>query len=459
MKIYGIMTIAVAAFMFSGCGICSKYSRPESAVADADGLFRGAAAECADSTRNFGLTKWRDVFTDAHLQTIIDSALVRNTDLRVAQLRVDEAEASLKAAKLSYLPSFAFAPNGAVGSFDGGKAQYTYNVPVTASWQIDVFGRLTNAKRRAKALVEGSEAYRRAVRSRVIAGAANAYYTLLMLDAQLEIAEQTSDNWRENVETMRLLKDAGMCNEAAVRQSEADWYTVQASVHDLREQIFTVENSLSALLCEVPHRIERGRLSDCRMPERLYTGIPVQLLSRRPDVEYAEKSLVQAFYAANEARSALYPSLSLAGSAGWTNSAGTAVVNPGKLLVSAALSLLQPIFQNGALRARLKIAKAQQEEAELTFRQTVLNAGNEVNDAVEQCRTARLKQSLFEQRIVSLEKAVDNTQLLMQHGSSTYLEVLVAEQTLLNARLGLVENSFKEIQGVIDLYQALGGGE
>lgn len=458
MKIYGIMTIAVAAFMFSGCGIYSKYSRPESVAADAGGLFRGAAAECADSTRNFGSTEWREVFTDAYLQTLIDSALVRNTDLRVAQLRVDEAEASLKAAKLAYVPSFAFAPNGGVGSFDGGKAQYTYNVPITASWQIDVFGRLTNAKRRAKALVEGSEAYRRAVRSRVIAGVANSYYTLLMLDAQLEIAEQTSDNWRENVETMRLLMEAGMSNEAAVRQSEANWYTVQASVHNLREQIFTVENSLAALLCETPHAIARGRLADCRMPERFYTGVPVQLLSNRPDVEYAEKSLVQAFYATNEARAALYPSLSLSGSAGWTNDAGSAVVNPGKLLVSAALSLLQPIFQNGALRARLKIAKAQQEEAELSFRQTVINVGNEVNNAIEQCRTARLKQSLFEQRIVSLEEAVEKTQLLMQHGSSTYLEVLIARQSLLSARLGLVENGFKEIQGVIDLYQALGGG-
>lgn len=458
MKIYGIMTIAAAAFMLSGCGIYSKYSRPESAAADADGLFRGAAAECADPARNFGAVEWREVFTDAYLQTLIDSALVRNTDLRVAQLRVDEAEASLQAAKLAYIPSFAFAPNGSVVSFDGGKGQYAYNVPITASWQIDVFGRLTNAKRRAKALVEGSEAYRQAVRSRVIAGVANSYYTLLMLDAQLEIAEQTADNWRESVETMRLLKDAGMSNEAAVRQAEANLYTVQASVHDLREQIFAVENALTAMLCETPHPISRGRLEDSRMPERFHTGVPVQLLSNRPDVEYAEKSLVQAFYAANEARANLYPELSLGGSAGWTNSVGDAVVNPGKLLVSAAVSLLQPIFQNGALRARLKIAEAQQKEAELAFRQTVVNAGNEVNNAIEQCRTARLKRSLFEQRTVSLEEAVEKTQLLMQHGSSTYLEVLVAQQSLLNARLGLVENSFREIQGVIDLYLALGGG-
>ena len=456
MKTYSIIAIAAAATLFNGCGIYTKYSRPEDIGADS--LFRGAARECADSTRNFGSLGWREVFADACLQRLIDSALVRNTDLRIAQLRAEEAEASLKAARLAYIPSFAFAPEGGLGKFGSGSAQYTYDVPVAASWQIDIFGRLTNAKRRAKALVEGSEAYRRAVRSRVMAGVANSYYTLLMLDAQLEIAADTEENWRENVETMRLLKETGMCNEADVRQSETALYAVQASLHDLREDIFTVENALSALLCEAPHRIERGRLAETHVPERFYTGIPVQMLSNRPDVEYAETSLMQAYYAANEARANLYPSLSLGGSAGWTNDAGTAVVNPGRLLVAAAVSLLQPIFQNGALRARLKIARAQQSEAELLYRQTVVDAGNEVNDAVERCRTARLKGALYAQQVSSLEAAVEKTQMLVQYGSSTYLEVLIARQSLLDARLGVVENSFREIQGMIDLYQALGGG-
>lgn len=449
---------AVAAIVFGGCGIYNKYSRPESIDTTAEGIFRGEAAERADSALNFGATEWREVFTDECLQRLIDSAMVRNTDLRVARLRIDEAEASLKAARLAYVPSFAFAPNGAVSSFDNSKAAWTYSVPVTASWQVDLFARLTNAKRRAKAAVEGSRAYCQAVRSRVIAGVANAYYTLLMLDAQLAVTEQTAESWRESVETMRLMKDAGMATDAAVRQYEANHYALQSSVLQLRDQIFTAENSLCALLGDTPHSIERGSLDSQHMPDDLRTGIPVRLLSARPDVEYAEKTLVQAFYATNEARAALYPSISLSGSAGWTNSAGVAIVNPGKLLLSAAASLLQPIFQNGALRARLKIAKAQQEEAELQFRQTVLNAGNEVNNAMAECQTARANRTICEQKVDALASAAESTELLMKHGSTTYLEVLVARQALLGARMDLITNSFNELQSAVNLYQALGGG-
>lgn len=452
-----ILTVA-SAVLFCGCGIYNRYSRPEGIDTTAGDIFRGEAAEAADSVRNFGATEWREVFTDECLQRLIDSALVSNTDLRVARLRVDEAEASLKAAKLAYVPSFAFAPNGAVSSFDNSKAVWTYSVPVTASWQVDLFGRLTNAKRRTKAAVEGSRAYHQAVRSRVIAGVANSYYTLLMLDAQLAVAERTAESWRESVETMRLMKEAGMATEAAVRQYEANLYSVQSSVLELKDQIFTVENSLSAMLGSTPHRIERSTLEAQRMPEELHTGVPVQLLAARPDVEYAEKTLVQAFYATNEARAALYPSISLSGSAGWTNSAGVAIVNPGKLLLSAAASLLQPIFQNGALRARLKIAKAQQEEAQLQFRQTVLNAGNEVNNAMASCQTARANRTLCERKVEALSAAVESTQLLMRHGTATYLEVLVARQALLGAQLDEIANRFAELQAAVNLYQALGGG-
>lgn len=449
---------AMAMLMFSGCGIYTKYSRPETVSADAGGLFRGEAAIMSDSTRNFGDEEWQTVFTDPCLQRLIDTALVRNTDLRAARSRITEAEASLKAAKLAYVPSFSFAPNGGVSSFDYGKAQYTYSVPVTASWQLDIFGQLTNAKRRTQALVEGSRAYAQAVRTQLVASVANTYYTLLMLDAQLDIAEDTAENWFENLETMRLLKDAGMTNEASVRQTEANYYSVRTMIHDLREQIFVAENSMSSMLCQAPHHIDRGTLAGQQMPEELRTGVPVQLLSNRPDVAYAEENLIQAFYATNEARAAMYPRLTLSGSAGWTNTAGSMIVNPGSLLLSAAASLLQPIFQNGALRAQLKIAQAQQEQAMLSFRQTVLNAGNEVNEALEHYQTARRKRELFEKQVEALSAAVENTQLLMEHGSSTYLEVLTAQQSLLSAQISMVENRFDEIQGVVNLYQALGGG-
>ena len=212
------------------------------------------------------------------------------------------------------------------------------------------------------------------------------------------------------------------------------------------------------MLSQTPQHIERGELAGQTKPQQQHTGDPEKQLSNRPDVAYAEDALMQAFYATNEARAAMYPRLTLSGSAGWTNTAGSAIVNPGSLLLSAAASLLQPIFQNGALRAQLKIAKAQQEQAMLSFRQTVLNAGNEVNEALEQYQTAREKRELFEKQVEALEAAVENTQLLMEHGSSTYLEVLTAQQSLLSAQISMIENRFDEIQGVVNLYQALGGG-
>ena len=284
----------------------------------------------------------------------------------------------------------------------------------------------------------------------------------------------------ETVDATRALMDAGLANEAAVSQMEATYYTICTSVLDLKEQINQVENSLSLLLAEAPHAIRRGSLvgadpSVCpnaqSQPSRadtwvrpygglnhLAVGIPVQMLANRPDVRSAERSLEAAFYATNQARSAFYPSIVLSGSAGWTNSAGSMIVNPGKFIATAVASLTQPLFNKGANIAQLKIARARQEEAKLSFQQALLNAGSEVNNALVQYQTAQEKAAYYDKQIISLHKALESTSLLMQHGNTTYLEVLTAQQTLLNAQLTQVANRFTEIQGVINLYQALGGG-
>lgn len=454
-----ILLVVAVSLMLSSCGIYTKYSRPTDIDSSTENLYRGAAAEQSDSLQSLGSLGWREIFTDKCLQRLIDTALVRNTDLRVARLRVGQSQAALKSARLAYVPSFGFAPEGSASSFDFSPAQWGYNVPITASWQIDVFGGLTSAKRRAKAAVEGSEAYCQAVQAQIIAAVASTYYTLLMLDTQLEIARKTANSWNENVETMRLLKDAGMGNEASVRQMEASCYGVNTMVCDLEQQVFLVENSLSIILAQTPRPIERTTLAEQSMPTQLYTGIPVSLLSARPDVKAAETNLMQAFYGVTASRAALYPSLNLSGIAGWTNNLGTTIVNPGSLLWNAALSLFQPIFQNGQLRARLKIAKLDAEAAELQFRQTVLNAGNEVNTALEQTVTARNKATLLAKQVESLAAAAESTELLMEHGSATYLEVLIARQSLLTAELDQCQNRLAEILGVVNLYTALGGGK
>lgn len=448
-----IIVLTTATALLSSCGIYTKYQPAETTP---DNLYGEEVA--VDDTTNFGNVNWRELFTDPQLQALIEQGLQNNTDLRSAQLQIEEAEAALMSAKLAFLPSFALSPQGTISSFDGGKATKTYTLPVTASWELDIFGRLRNAKQQAKALYAQSKDYQQAVRTQLIAGIANVYYTLLMLDEQLAISQQTEEAWKETVASTRALMDAGLANEAATSQMEAAYYSVQTSILDLKEQINQVENSLALLLAETPRRYERGKLADQRLPEDVAVGVPMQMLSNRPDVRAAERSLEQAFYATNQARAAFYPSIVLSGSAGWTNSAGSMIVNPGKFLASAVGSLTQPLFNKGQIMAQYRIAKAQQEEASLSFQQALLNAGSEVNDALVACQTSKAKTLLFEKQIQSLEKALESTSLLMEHGTTTYLEVLTVRQSLLSAQLSQTANRFTEIQSVINLYQALGGG-
>jgi NodT family efflux transporter outer membrane factor (OMF) lipoprotein len=369
-------------------------------------------------------------------------------------------------------------PTGGVSSFDGSKGSWTYTAVASASWELDVFGRITNAKRRANALYNQSKEYEQAVSTSMIAATANLYYTLQMLDEQYRISAETAANWRESVRVMKAMMKAGMTNEAAVSQSEATCIQVEASLLELRQSIMATENALSILLAEVPgtesfisanlpevvattdnaEARPQSALYTAAFPQELTTGVPLQLLSRRPDVRSAEFGLAQAFYSTNAARAAFYPQITLSGTAGWTNSAGSVIINPGKVLLSAVGSLTQPIFARGANIAQLKIAKAQQEEAKLSFQQTLLNAGAEVNDALVQVQTARGKADYVSRQIESLETAVKSTKLLMQHGTTTYLDVITAQQSLLSAQLTNVANRFNEVQGVINLYQALGGG-
>lgn len=451
MKKFIILTTTAA--MLSSCGIYTKYKPAETVP---DSLY-GAKVEVAD-TVNFGNSDWKEVFTDPYLQTLIEQALQNNMDYQSAQLRIEESKATLLASKLAFLPSFALAPQGTISSFDGQKATKSYQLPVTASWELDIFGRMRNSKKQAQALYAQSIDYKQAVRSQLIASVANVYYTLLMLDEQLALSQETELAWKETVASARALMDAGQYNEAAVSQMEATYYSVQTSVIDLKEQINQTQNSLALLLAETPRDYERGKLADQQMPEDLSVGIPLQMLSNRPDVRSAERSLEAAFYVTNQARSAFYPSIVLSGTAGWTNLAGSIIVNPAKFIANAVGQLTLPLFNRGQNIAQLRIAKAQQEEASLAFQQTLLNAGAEVNDALTAYQSCKLKTDLYQKQVTALENTVRSTSLLMEFGTTNYLEVLTARQSLLNAQLTQVSNRFMEIQSVISLYQALGGG-
>ena len=451
-----ILILTAVATLLGSCGLYGKYKPQEEVSAN----LYGEEVIVTDSSSLADLS-WKEMFTDAKLQALIDTALVRNVDYRTIQLNVKQAEAAMIPAKLAYLPSIALSPQGGFNytAINGGVTTKTYTAPATASWEIDLFGKLTNAKRKAKATLEQTRDYEQAVKTQLIAGVATTYYSLLMLDAQLEIAEATEKNWEETVKTARAMKKAGMMNEAGLAQTEATYYNIRTTVLTLKESVNEAQNTLCLLLAKTPQYIERGSLSEAVLPENLSVGVPVSILSRRPDVRAAEHELEGAFYDTNKARSSFYPQISLSGTAGWTNSIGGAILNPGEFIGSAILSLLQPIFNKGALIANLKVMKANQEIAYLNFQQSILKAGSEVNLALDKYQTAKAKSDFYAKQVSTLEVAANSTKLLMKYGNTTYLEVLTAQTTLLNAQLNQVSNKFVEIQAMIELYRALGGGQ
>ena len=443
----------------SSCGIYNKYERPE---VNATGLVRDVTSNTdtlavADTT-SFGNLPWRSVFTDPQLQALIEQGLAKNTDLLNAALNVKMVEAQLTAAKLAFVPSFTFSPQGTISSWDGSKAAKTYSLPVNASWSIDLFGNLLNQKRSAQMALLATKDYQLVVKTNLIANIANMYYTLLMLDKQLEIVDNMTQLTKDTWDMMKLQKELNNVKETSVQSAEANYYSVLAQAADLKRQIRETENSLSLLLGQPAQTIGRGKLENQSLPTEFSTGVGIQMLNNRPDVHYAEMTLAQCFYDTQAARSKFYPNISISGSGAFTNNSGGGIVNPGKWLLNAVGSLVQPIFQNGQLVAQLKVAKAQQEQAFNTWQQAVLSAGSEVSNALVLYNSSDEKSKLEQKQIESLTKNVDYTKDLFSMGSSTYLEVITAQQSLLNAELSKVQDDFYKMQAVVNLYYALGGG-
>ena len=443
MKIYRYILLIAGLLSLSSCGLYKKYERPEMKFTDS--LYR-RLPQTAD-TASLAQVSWEEFFTDPVLKEWIALGLKNNTDLNVARFKVEEAEASLMAARGAFLPGATFNASAGLSGV---------NANVTASWDADIFGSLTNAKRKAAAALEQSVAYRQAVQTKLVASIANTYYTLLMLDEQLRVSQRTHENWKENIRTMEALKRAGKTNEAAVLQAKANQLNVQGSMVSLEQQIIELENSLSSLLGIVPMTIRRGHLNEQNFPIELSQGLPAQLLSGRPDVRQAEMALAQAYYATNQARAAFYPQISISGSLGTAMDGYTAGVD--QFIASLGASLVQPIFKKRALKANLTKAQAQQKAALYEFRQSLLDAGVEVNNALVQWQTAQESLQIDQKKVIHLQAAVWNTQLMMKHGLKNYLEVLTAQQTLLQAELAVASDKFEQIQGVINLYHALGGG-
>lgn len=457
MKKTNIIIIAFAALLLTGCkSLYGNYERPD---VKTSGIVRDPVDDkgALAGSNDFGNLPWRSVFTDPQLQTLIEKALENNPDLLNAALNIDIAEQQLRASKLAFLPSVVFAPNGSISHFGmHTSSTQAYTLPVTASWDVDLFGKLRSQKKAAQMALIQSRDYKVAVQTNLICNVANLYYTLLMLDRQKQIVDDMSGLTKNTWDMMKLQMEFGRARSTSVQSAEAAYYSVQTQGADIKRQIRETENTLSLLLGEPAQSIARGSLENQSLPTNFSGGIGVQLLSNRADVHANEMALAQCFYNIQEARSRFYPALNISPTGAWTNSNG--LVNPGKLLLSVVGSLTQPIFMRGQLKAGLRVAEDRYKQAYNTWQNSILKAGAEVSNALVAYNSADEKNKLQQQQIDVLNQNVDHTQMLYAQSSSSYLEVITAQQSLLNAEISQVQEQFTKLQAIVNLYNALGGG-
>jgi NodT family efflux transporter outer membrane factor (OMF) lipoprotein len=457
-----------ASLLLSGCGLYNKYEAPQSFPGvDTNALFGIEAPSGAVEGASIAQLSWREFFTDTQLQQLIEQALANNTDLNTARINVEKSEISLRTKKLAYLPSLYFMPKGSISSFDGAPATKSYTLPLDLSWDVDLFGSITNKKRAAQAALLQAQMTEEATRSNLVSAIAQQYYYLLLLDREMEILTVTDSLWKASLETQQALYENGQAYSTAVDQQESSWLSVKTQIVDIRRTIHATENSICRLLCITPQHIVRSKWdaeggyhssANKRVLEEKYlkTGIPAMMLERRPDIRLANACMEEAFYNTKVARAAFYPSITLSGEAGWTNNNG--LVDPSKLLLQVVGSLSQPLFARGQIKANYKVAQLTEENLKKKYVQTVVDAGNEVNEALADCQSAREKHAYYHRQVEVLHEAYTGTHELMDNGKARYLEVLTAQESLLSAQLNEATNMYQGAQALIALYIALGGG-
>lgn len=448
--------------MLTSCQVANKYKSPEVNTAN---LFRDKAETDTATIANM---PWREYFADPYLQALIDEGLEQNFDLQIAVTRIRQSEAALSMAKAAYFPNVAL-----VGQVDQkrqsikdqgkknilGYHQEVYTLGISASWEADIWGKMNRQSKARYAQFMASQTYRDLVQTSLIANISTSYYSLLALDEQLMITKETIGLLKESCTTMEDLKEAGKLNSAAIEQSKALLYNTQVSVPDIESQIRQLENSLCLMLGRKPGNIERSDLANQHVAGNLNYGIPVQMLAKRPDVKQAELGFRAAFELKNAAQASFYPSITLnSGIIGFGGASLSGFFKPENIFANIVGGLTQPLFAKKQLIANLKITKAQQQEALLTFEKTVLSASNEVSDILFGYESSLSKNTTRSLQVQSLLTAVDFTQELLISGEANYVEVLTAEQNLLQAQLAQVGDKLEQLQYSVSLYRALGGG-
>ena len=451
-------------FLFTGCGLYNNY---EKTVQEPEGVF-GATPDITSATSETSIAEmsWREFFTDPLLQQLIEQALANNTDLNSARINIEKSEIYLRTKKLAFLPSVYFSPQGSFSKFGSESWTRSYTIPLDVSWEVDVFGSLRNKKRAAKAALLQAQMTEEATRSNLISSVAQQYFYLQLLDRELDILISTDSLWKASLDTQQALYENGQAYSTAVNQQESSWLDVKLQIVAIKRAIRSTENEICSLLCITPQHIERSKWyadeyhssADKRLFEERYmkVGVPAMMLERRPDIRLANFYIEEAFYNVQAARAAFYPSITLTGELGWSNNGG--YVNPGKLLLQLVGQLSQPIFARGQINANYKTAQLTEENLKKKYVQAIVDAGNQVNEAIADCRAARQSHEYYHRQVEVLHETYIGTHELMDNGKAQYLEVLTAQESLLNAQLNEASNMYNGAQALISLYVALGGG-
>ncbi len=464
-RLSNIIVAAAVSMMLTGCGLYNKYEKTVQEPADPFGTTQDITS--ATSETSIADMSWREFFTDSQLQQLIEQALANNTDLNSARINIEKSQISLRTKKLAFLPSLYFSPQGSLSSFDGAKATKSYTLPLDISWDIDVFGSMRNKKRAAQAALLQAQMTEESTRSNLISNVAQQYFYLQLLDRELDILIQTDSLWKASLDTEQALYENGQAYSTAVNQQEASCLDVKLQIVAIKRAIRSTENELCTLLCITPQHIERSKwypedkyhsAADKRLFEDRFMkiGVPAMMLERRPDIRLANYYIEEAFYNVQAARAAFFPSIKLTGELGWSNNGG--FVNPAKFLWSVVGQLSQPIFARGEINANYKISKLTEENLKKKYVQTVIDAGNEVNEAIADCHAARQNHEYYHRQVEVLHEAYIGTHELMDNGKAQYLEVLTAQESLLSAQLNEATNMYSGAQAIISLYIALGGG-
>ena len=448
-------------FSLQSCFVAKDYQRPEEIVNE--DFYR--TDMLTQDTLNIAEVSWRNMFTDATLQSYIEEGLENNIDIRVALQNILASEAYFKQGKAGYLPTLSggatythqeLSENSQFGSLFSALDQY--QVSADLSWEADIWGRIRSQKRAFQASYLQSIAAHQAVKTQLISRIASSYYELLSLDEQIRITKETISTRENSLETTQALKDAGNVTEVGVKQTEAQLYNAQAILIDLQNQSRLLENTFSILLGRTPSNIERTSLDEQEITTELKIGVPAQLLRNRPDVISAEYNLVNAFELTNAARSNFYPALTLTASGGLQSLDFNTLFDPESFFATLVGGITQPIFNQRRNRTQYEVSQAQQEQARLDFRQAILTASKEVSDALYSYDTATQKIEIKQKEFDAYDLATDYSEQLLDNGLANYLEVLNARENALYARLDLINARYNQLRSVVDLYEALGGG-